>query len=127
VNTHAVNDKLIRKLLKNGDLEVRFDGTVYYKDKVCRYKTSDGYYALNIKSKKLLKNRDCKHVRLYCHRIVFQALLGTLRKDRAINHMDRIKINNDPMNLEQITQRANMRHWHQDEKRKKALDTMLEL
>jgi len=116
VNTPAENDFIIRKLLKSGHITVRLDGDVYYKGRLCKSKTSKGYLVLSLENREILQGTGRKRARILLHRLVYQAYCGTLRKNMAVNHIDRDPSNNSPSNLELISQRANMKHWHLDNK-----------
>jgi len=126
MSTVAKNDSIIRKLLKSGLISVRLDGDVYYKGKLCRSKSDKGYLVLSIWDHRIMKGTGRKRAKVLLHRLVYQALYGTLRKDMVINHKDRDTSNNYPLNLEMLKQHNNMKHWHKDEKRRLTRKTLRE-
>lgn len=108
----AINDCYIEKLVKDERYDVRIDGTVW--TVVCRtgkvsvtgqwrqlpFLVSDSGH-LSIKYQR-------KH--LFIHRVIHRKFNGGLREDYAVNHIDGVKTNNTPSNLELITHSENMFH-----------------
>lgn len=62
-----------------------------------------GYLYVN-----LYKNAKCKNFRV--HKLVAEAFIGLCPKNKEINHIDGIKSNNNPNNLEYVTRSENNKH-----------------
>lgn len=69
-------------------------------------------YKLHLGASKELKQ-------VYIHRIVYILFVGSIPKDKVINHIDHNKHNNSVENLECITQSENVEAWW-DHKEKEA-------
>lgn len=64
-----------------------------------------GYKRLNLYINKVMKN--CK-----VHRLVAEAFVDNPYNSNVVNHIDGDKTNNHSSNLEWVTQKENLRHFH---------------
>lgn len=108
----AINDSYIEELITDGRYDVRVDGSVW--TTVCRTgkESLTGQWrplAFVVSTSGHLSIKyQRKH--LAVHRIIYRKFHGPLRTDYAVNHIDGIKRNNTPANLELITHSENMLH-----------------
>ena len=102
------NDYLIMNLINDPNYEVRADGTVWTligkngrPTKVWRQAGSSrrGYVTMKYKQRML-----------QMHRIIYARFNGPLSEDLVVNHKDGNGCNNDPENLELVTQSVNCYH-----------------
>lgn len=108
----ALNDPYIEMIILDSRYEIRRDGTVW--TTVCR----TGKNSLNQVWRMLsLIPTESGHLtvkyrrkQLNIHRIIHRKFNGPLRDDYAVNHIDGVKTNNTPENLELITHSENMLH-----------------
>lgn len=101
------------RLLADGVIEVRPDGTVWKlrnlntmplpQPRRLETTTKSGYLAVRI-------NADRKAFMLQAHRLVWTALRGPIPAGMTINHLDGVKTNNHPNNLEVVSQSDNNKH-----------------
>lgn len=110
-------DALIRELLDKGEYWVDPDGKVYSgkKEFWYRYGKRVGNRINNAGYRTIMhrvRSEDGTEVRdlvLLEHRMVFIALKGPIPEGHQIDHVDCVKTNNHPDNLEAVTQQENMR------------------
>ena len=128
----SLTDIYIEMLITDPRYEIRPDGTIW--TTVCR----TGKNSIN-KTWRLLSlvSTESGHLTvkyrrkpLYIHRVIHRKFNGPLRADYAVNHIDGIKTNNTPANLELITHSENMLHcWrvlgHTPLKPRKKIDQMI--
>lgn len=106
----CVNDHLIYKLLEDSNYEVRADGSVWTRI------TKTGKVSVNNEWRRAGSARrgywTLKYfgVMLQVHRIIYARFLGRLEQDLVINHKDDCGYNNEPENLELVTQSKNNYH-----------------
>lgn len=108
----AINDDYIESLVNDPRYEIRPDGTVW--TLICR----TGKQSLNGTWRQLaFRKAESGHLsikyqrkHLAIHRVIHRKFNGSLRADYAVNHIDGIKENNTPSNLELITHSENMLH-----------------
>lgn len=74
-----------------------------FKGKILKFRLAKGYPRINLKNKPLNKM-------FFVHNLVANAFLGIKPEGFEVNHIDGIKINNRPDNLEYITQIENKHH-----------------
>lgn len=96
-----------------GVLEVRGDGTVWKlrnlnaiplpEPRRVETKSKRGYLLVRF-------YRDGKPFLVQAHRLVWHALRGPIPEGLDINHIDGVKTNNHPSNLELATRAENLRH-----------------
>jgi hypothetical protein len=55
------------------------------------------------------------------HTLVYKTFIGEIEIDKVINHIDNDRNNNHYSNLEQITQKENVRHYHNLERKENNL------
>jgi hypothetical protein len=102
----AVNDGYVRFFLKDINYRVTDDGVIW--TRISR----QGHVTNNWRPKPLVQKQGyltftyCKK-NISVHRVVYAALIGKLESDLVINHIDGCRSNNDPSNLELVTQRIN--------------------
>lgn len=102
----AINDEYIRFFLRDTNYRVTDDGVIWTRISRQGHITNDW-------RPKPTTCRDGYQVFTYCkkslsaHRVIYQALIGNLESDLVINHIDNDRSNNDPSNLELVTQRIN--------------------
>lgn len=108
----AINDDYIESLVNDPRYEVRPNGTVW--TLVCR----TGKQSLNGTWRQLaFRKAESGHLsikyqrkHLAIHRVIHRKFNGPRRADYAVNHIDGIKENNTPSNLELVTHSENMLH-----------------
>ena len=61
--------------------------------------------------------KDKKRYQLYVHRLVAQTFICCYDSDLTVNHIDNNKLNNNICNLEWVTLRDNIIHYHRYHKR----------
>lgn len=86
--------------------EANADGDVRHKDKHNLLKSTmiKGYCKLS------LFNDANEKKQVFRHRVVWQAMVGTIPHKMQINHKDGVKTNNALANLEVVTARENLMH-----------------
>lgn len=100
------NEKFFLKLVEDGYLTVKRNGTVY-NTKTNRFigsKTNKGYVAIGVKD----SNGKVRHILV--HRLVWLIFNGSIPKAIEVNHIDGIKSNNKLSNLELVTGSGNAKH-----------------
>lgn len=104
------NDIYISELLVDPNFEIRHDGTIWTRiTKTGKVSVANvwrqaghgrkGYYTLHYKGRKI-----------QIHRIIYAKFKGNLEPDLVVNHIDANGYNNDPANLELVTQSTNNYH-----------------
>jgi hypothetical protein len=103
-------------LVRQGVLEVRADGTVWKLRNLNRMRL-DGPRRVETRSKRgylLVKvHVGGKQYLVTAHRLVWTALRGAIPDGMEPNHIDGVKTNNSPSNLELVTRGENHRHAYQ--------------
>lgn len=101
------------QLVLDGVIEVRADGTVW-KLRNLNATRFDGPRRLETTSKRgyllVRVNAHGKGYMMTAHRLVWAVLRGPLGDGLDINHIDGVKTNNRPENLELVTRAENLRH-----------------
>lgn len=109
------------RLVAEGVIQVRPDGTIWKLKNInsmplpaprrLETKVKAGYLAVRI-------NAGSRAYMLSAHRLVWTALRGPIPEGWTINHLDGVKTNNHPDNLEAVTQSDNNRHAYRTLNRK---------
>jgi len=103
------------------DYYVSADGTIYTTKYSKRYNHTGELRILRPRTHPsgylyvgLFKGAGDSKVRLWrrVHRVVVEAFIGTIPDGLEVNHKDRNKHNNDVSNLEIVTRRENIIHYH---------------
>ena len=100
----AERKEIIERHLKEGRITVILsEGKVFYKSgKECKSKDPSGYYIVGI--------REGKNNYTYRVHEVIAVVMGLDVLGKDINHIDGVKTNNKPNNLEAITKKDNLLH-----------------
>jgi hypothetical protein len=97
---------------KNERYKVLLCGTILsvkYNKPLKTFRNQNGYHTVSIYYNGLKKT--------YCvHRLVAETYYGKCPKGKEVNHKDRDRYNNAPINLEYITHKENMIHLSQTKK-----------
>jgi len=59
---------------------------------------------------RVILQKNCLQKQFLVHRLVAAAFIGTCPVGKQVNHLDGDKLNNQPSNLEYVTQSENMQH-----------------
>lgn len=114
----AANDGYIEEILKDPHYDIRSDGTVWTDICVTGKVSVNGIWR---EAGKI--NKDGYKLVHYCykkltvHRVVYRKFTGPLHKDLVINHLNGIRHDNRPGNLELVTQSSNQYHAFRVNKR----------
>jgi hypothetical protein len=104
--------------VREGALEVRPDGTIW---RLKTYRKDGSRRMVDIEPRKMEWPMNCGYLRLTLdvegtthnvlnHRLVYLVLVGDIPDGYVINHINGIKSDNRPENLEAVTPRENIRH-----------------
>lgn len=107
----ATNDELIREFLKDANYQVLKSGALLTRISPQGHLTNEWREKPLTNKKGYLKIKYRGHG-LLVHRIVYAAFVGPLDAQLVINHIDGNPSNNQPSNLELITQAENNTHAH---------------
>jgi len=114
---YCSNDTYIYEFLKDPNFEIHQDGTIWtIITKTGKISVNNvwrraghgrkGYFTVHYKGRKL-----------QVHRIIYAKFKGPLEPDLVVNHIDANGYNNDPENLELVTQSKNNYHrFNRDKK-----------
>lgn len=110
IEATAARDRKIKSLLDAGTLRVGHDGIPYFRTKrygwrpVHKSITRDGYLRIWV------SHRDGGRFNCNAHRVVAIAFHGMPQPGMYVNHINGIKTDNRPHNLEWVTPLGNMLH-----------------
>lgn len=99
------NEKTLHELVKAGVWEIDHLGRIWNKDKGKRieYGDSRGYL-------RVYKGTNGVRISTGAHRLVYHHFKGEIPHRKVINHINGIKRDNRPENLEAVTPSENMKH-----------------
>ena len=106
----CVNDHLILKLLHDPNYEVRADGSGWTKITKTGKISVQNIWRQTGSARRGYWTLKYGGIMLQIHRIVYAKFKGPLENDLVINHKDDCGYNNDPENLELVTQSKNCHH-----------------
>jgi HNH endonuclease len=110
---YASNDFYIKKLLLDENYIINRDGTIYSSYTLQGHLDKTGNKRLTGFSKKgKYRYLRYKNKHLAVHRIVYAKFVGKLSPNLVINHIDGNPANNNPENLELVTQSENNKHQY---------------
>ena len=102
-------DEVIINFIENKLYEIRDDGTIWS----CLHKNGSGFGNLrrfDRRNKNGYQVVRYKDISLQVHRIIYAKFKGPLKKELQINHINGIKYDNRPVNLELVTDSGNQLH-----------------
>lgn len=110
----CINDHVIRELLNDSNYEIRADGTIWTRITRTGKVSVRNVWRLSGSCRRGYCTVRYKNTMLQAHRIIYAKFKGSLESDLVINHIDGNGCNNDPENLELVTQSRNNFHRFRD-------------
>jgi hypothetical protein len=101
--TNSKCDKVIMSLVYSGYFSIKDDGTIWRKDKRAERLLRTGYLQIRVLYNGI-RYHSCSH------RIIYRWFKGKIPINYEVNHIDGVKSNNNPSNLEVCSRSDNAKH-----------------